>query len=182
MLFLGIKCTMNQLLYTLYITEVDLDKISTAAAAAYPAECCGLLVGAVEMERWLRVTRVIPTRNLWAEERCDRFKIDPVAHLTLMRLLRGGPEYIIGHYHSHPDGQEYPSATDLTMAFEPDLIWVIIAIANSQARAIGAYQLIGATIRVVSVASVTQKSHGSLQGKVVLSQLGLGGHKISLSS
>ena len=36
-------------------------------------------------------------------------------------------------YHSHPDGVAEPSATDLSMVFEPDLVWVITAVGGGKA-------------------------------------------------
>ncbi len=116
-----------------------LAEITAAAEAAYPAECCGLLVG--RGRRQLRVTRVVPSVNLLAAERRDRFEVDPALRLALMRELGDGPERLIGHYHSHPDHAAAPSATDLAMAFEPELVWLITAVAGGRAGATAAFRL-----------------------------------------
>ncbi|KAF0139431.1 MAG: Mov34/MPN/PAD-1 [Rhodospirillaceae bacterium] len=140
---------MNPFPSLLSLAPADLDRIRAAAVAAYPAECCGLLAGEVTAEGELRVTRVVPAHNLLAMTRRDRFEIDPVARLALMRHLRGGAERLIGHYHSHPDRPAYPSSTDLAMAFEPDLIWVIVAVNNGWAGMTRAYRLAGTVIHGV---------------------------------
>ncbi len=136
----------------LSLTQNHLDRMRAAAVAAYPAECCGLLVGVLETKAQWRVTHVVPTYNLRAEERNDRFAIDPVTHLALRRCLRGRPEHMIGHYHSHPNGQAYPSAKDLAMGFEPELFWVIVAVNGKRhAGATEAYRLDGKAVHSVSI-------------------------------
>ena len=47
--------------------------------------------------------------------------------------LPGAARRIIGHYLSHPEGTARPSATDLSMAWEPDLVWLITAVVGGQA-------------------------------------------------
>ena len=141
----------------LSLSRNDCRRIQAAAAAAYPAEGCGLLAGVAadaaaegseEVTCW-RVTRVVPSCNLLNQK--DRFEIDPAVRFALMRDLRGGPERLIGHYHSHPDGPACPSATDRAMAFEPELIWVIVAVANGRAETIKAYRLDGPIIHPVTI-------------------------------
>lgn len=96
--------------------------ILAATRAAAPAEACGLLVG--RGRRILRVTRLVPAANLLAHVP-GRFELDPLVRLRTERECRGGGERVIGHWHSHPDGPARPSATDLAMAYEPDLVWLI---------------------------------------------------------
>lgn len=121
----------------LLVPRALLKRIADAAEAAYPAECCGLLVGTGG--RHARVTRIAPSPNL-AAGRDDRFEVDPALRLRLMRELRDGPEAIIGHYHSHPDHPAEPSATDLAMAYEPELYWLIAAVQGGQTIQIAAHR------------------------------------------
>lgn len=143
----------------LSLTQNHLDRICTAAVAAYPAECCGLLVGVLERTAQWLVTQVVPTPNLWAEKRTDRFAIDPVTHCALIRRLRGRAEHLIGHYHSHPNGQAYPSTTDRAMGYEPELVWVIVAVdavdGTRHAVTTKAYRVDGAAIHAVQIRITT---------------------------
>jgi proteasome lid subunit RPN8/RPN11 len=102
-------------------------RIAAAARAAYPEECCGLLVGVVE-GRAVRVTRVEAAKNVARPSRRDRFEIDPRRQFALLRTLRGTPERIVGHYHSHPDAEPVPSVVDRDSVFDPTLVWVIVAV------------------------------------------------------
>ncbi len=97
-------------------------QIAAEARAAYPGECCGLIVG-----EGFSVTALHPSRNLASAP--DRFEIDPSLQFRLMREGRG----IIGCYHSHPDGAAEPSARDAELAVDGDLVWLIAGAADSLA-------------------------------------------------
>jgi len=117
------------------------------AAAAYPAECCGLLVGNRNAADDWTVTRVVPAANVAAPEPGhtirDRFEVDPQTRFDLERELRGQRDAVIGHYHSHPDHPAEPSATDLAKAFEPSLIWIIAGVSAGEATGLAAFRLAG---------------------------------------
>lgn len=122
----------------------ELKALADRAEAAYPLEACGLIVGRREgeaREAWTwRVARLEPSPNL-ADEPRHRFEVDPALRLRLQRQLRGGPDQVIGLYHSHPDGAAQPSATDLAAAWEPYLVWVIAAVTAGQACHVAAHLL-----------------------------------------
>ena len=100
------------------------DALRAAARAAYPDECCGLLEGVRDGDRF-HVTALHPARNLAA--RSDRFEIDPVDHIAAQRTARANGRSIIGCYHSHPDGVARPSQTDAAGAAQEDFLWAIVA-------------------------------------------------------
>lgn len=111
-----------------------------AAVAAYPEECCGLLVGRTDVDGRLAIFRAVATANVAADDRRRRFEVDPAVHFRLLRDLRGGPDRVVGHYHSHPDHPATPSAEDRAMAFDPGLVWLIIAVAAIGAGDIAAFR------------------------------------------
>jgi proteasome lid subunit RPN8/RPN11 len=108
-------------------------RITAAAERAYPEECCGLLIGRSLAADDLRVTNVAESANVSAANRRRRFEVDPAVRFALMRRLRGTAECIVGLYHSHPDGTAEPSAHDVAMAFEPELLWLIVAVDTAHA-------------------------------------------------
>ena len=114
------------------LARAHLAALARAAEEAYPEECCGLLVGTLEGGH-RRVTRIAPSANVAEGDRRRRFEVDPRLILKFQRELRGGAERLVGHYHSHPDGPAAPSATDLEMAWEPDLAWLIVPVAAGRA-------------------------------------------------
>jgi len=116
-------------------------QIVSVAERAYPQECCGLLIGRDEADSTIVVTRIVESRNIRTDRARDRFEIDPQVRISIEREVRDGTDRVIGHFHSHPDHPAQPSATDLEMAFEPDLIWVIVGIAGGELDAFNAFRL-----------------------------------------
>ena len=108
-------------------------RIADAAEAAYPDECCGLLVGRTEASGDLLVTRVEASPNVAKGDLRKNFAVDDKVHFDLIRELRNGPESIVGHYHSHPDHGATPSERDRQSVFYPEHVWVIVAVAGGRA-------------------------------------------------
>ena len=98
--------------------------LRVAARAAFPHECCGLLVGEGAAE--VSVTDVIHTANIAADP-AQAFAVDPQAQFDVLRSLRGTARRVVGHYHSHPHGPAQPSPRDFAMAFDPQALWLLIA-------------------------------------------------------
>ncbi len=107
--------------------------IAEAAEAAYPDECCGLLVGRAEASGDRLVTRVEASPNLAEGDTRESFLVDPKIQFDLMRELGDGPECIVGHYHSHPDHRAAPSERDRQSVFYPEHVWVIVAVDRGRA-------------------------------------------------
>jgi proteasome lid subunit RPN8/RPN11 len=99
--------------------------LKAAAEGAAPMECCGLLVG--RGDDMLTVTEVIAAPNI-AEDPKRRFTIDPQVQFNTLRRLRGSEERVIGHFHSHPNGNTELSAHDRAMGDDPDAVWVVVAL------------------------------------------------------
>ena len=98
--------------------------IASAALAAFPRECCGLIEG-VREEGGFVACRIHPARNL--SQAANRFEIDPKDHVAAVKVARSGGQAIIGCYHSHPGGAAIPSQRDLARAGEEDFLWLIAA-------------------------------------------------------
>ena len=128
------------------IPENFLDIIRTEAEAAFPNECCGLLVG-TENGSDKVVTRVVPSPNTKVDSEGTghkNFEIDPKIHFDLLRELKDGSENIVGHYHSHPGKPALPSAHDIDNALEPEHIWLIMDVdENGRAAGLGAFHIDG---------------------------------------
>lgn len=122
------------------LSAAQIDHIRRVGEAVYPDEGCGLLVGHDD-GGGVVVTRIVDSPNINADRAHDRFEIDPKIRLDVERALRGGPERVVGHFHSHPDHPAEPSDTDLSMAYEPDLVWVIVSVAAGRAEAVRAFRL-----------------------------------------
>jgi proteasome lid subunit RPN8/RPN11 len=118
----------------LRIQAKDLEGIAAAAAAAFPEECCGLLVGAGDRamegegeEHALVVVRIVAAANISDQPR-NRFEVDPTALFEAHRGARAAGQLVIGHYHSHPGGSAAPSAYDRARAAGEGEVWLIVAV------------------------------------------------------
>lgn len=138
----------------LRLSAADRQRISAAALAAYPGECCGLLVGRTTADGII-VTRIVPAANLRPEP--DRFELDPAVHLRLQRALRGTAERVVGHYHSHPNGRAEPSATDLAAAHDPDLVWLIAGCDGAKVE-LAAFRLAGGAFAPIVTGPIVTRS------------------------
>lgn len=123
------------------ISPAQLKQITEQAQAAYPGECCGLLAGRADVDGSVTVSRVVASPNAADAAGNDRFEVSPKVRFDLMRALDGTDEAIIGHYHSHPDHPPQPSKTDLSMAFEAEMVWLITAVATGTAGETLAWRL-----------------------------------------
>jgi proteasome lid subunit RPN8/RPN11 len=121
---------------------LQLKTITDAAEHAYPAECCGLLAGFREGSGIIRVSRVVASRNVAGSSHLDSFEVDPQVRFDLMRACdEAAGETLVGHYHSHPNHPARPSVRDLAMAYEPDLVWVIVGVAEGRVEGANAFML-----------------------------------------
>src|SRR5689334_7585562 len=95
----------------LRITPNALALIRQHAAAAFPEECCGLLIGNLDGDQ-MQVVDALPARNLATSNRSTRYTLDPRGFLFAQGQALERKLDVIGVYHSHPEHPAEPSATD----------------------------------------------------------------------
>jgi proteasome lid subunit RPN8/RPN11 len=138
----------------LHLTTEQYQAIVRSAAASYPVECCGILLGrrqfgpanaAAEVSR--EVVQVVATENAWAPSLLgytdaerdsgqehslgDRYWIDPAVLLQVQRSARDQGLEVLGIYHSHPDHPAVPSECDRALAW-PVYSYVIVSVVKGQ--------------------------------------------------
>ncbi len=116
-------------------------RIQGIVESAYPNEGCGVLLGRVE-GHGREVIRAVSSQNTW-DERSDRYRIEPDIVHRLMRAEEEGGLRIVGFYHSHPDADPLPSATDRDLAW-PWYHYVIWPVRRGVAGYPRAWRLAGA--------------------------------------
>ena len=107
---------------TLTLTRHYFNQICQQVLSAFPAEACGLMTGNADAT----IAQIWPAPNLLADQP-GRFELDPRCRLQAEKFCRANAQVVIGHWHSHPKGSALPSITDREMAFEPHLVWLIVA-------------------------------------------------------
>jgi proteasome lid subunit RPN8/RPN11 len=117
-----------------------LRRIAIVAEEAYPEECCGLLIGFRDPSGRACITEIAESGNMAPPPRRDRFEVDPAVRFAVMRRLRGSHLEIVGHYHSHPHAPAVPSQQDTAMAYEPELLCLIITVHGGAAGELGVFR------------------------------------------
>ncbi len=110
------------------------------ARAEDPNESCGLLIGDGPAASGGRALRYEPTRNAAASP--YRYEIDPQDLYRLTVTTDDADEAFWGIVHSHTHTPAVPSPTDLSLAFYPDALYVLVSLAEDEAdRTTGAPSL-----------------------------------------
>ena len=115
----------------LYIPAKLARQIEREGAAAYPNECCGILIG-VETDGRRTVERLQAVDNSFeAGEQYHRFSITPKTLMQADKAAGDEGKLVLGFYHSHPDHPARPSEYDREHAW-PFYSYVIVSIAKGQ--------------------------------------------------
>ncbi|MBA3521473.1 MAG: M67 family metallopeptidase [Gemmatimonadales bacterium] len=115
---------------TVRVPSTLLEQIRRHGERAYPAECCGALVGAVD-GAVKEVVRLAPAINRRTDDP-HRYLIAPDDLRRLERELGAEGLEIVGYYHSHPDHPAVPSAFDTEHAW-PWYSYLIVRVDGGRA-------------------------------------------------
>src|SRR5579859_1533828 len=85
----------------LILPETIFRRIRERGEAAYPDECCGILIGSVA-GAVKTATNAIAVKNGSTHPR-NHYEIAPIDLIRAQRDARVGGLEILGFYHSHPD-------------------------------------------------------------------------------
>lgn len=127
------------------------DAIVAQARRDAPHETCGMLGG-----RDGRALKIYPIRNT-AENKIKKYLMDGAEQVRAMQDMDDNGYEITAIYHSHPVSRAYPSATDLSDAYDPYLkeptypgtIYIIVTLMNPDAPEMHGYLLDGETVTEV---------------------------------
>jgi proteasome lid subunit RPN8/RPN11 len=123
---------------SLRLPESLADEIRRHGEAAYPAECCGALIGRVEADE-KEVVRLAAAVNRRTDDP-HRYLIAPDDLRRLEGEVRAAGLEIVGYYHSHPDHPAAPSAFDADHAW-PWYSYVIVRIDRGRGAELASWVL-----------------------------------------
>lgn len=106
------------------------------ARRSRPNECCGLLGGHEHT-----VKEILPANNALASP--TAFEIAPRELFEHMRRLRNKKLQFVGIFHSHPAGDNAPSARDRERAYYPEAAYVIVSPLADALKPVRAFRLRG---------------------------------------
>ncbi len=105
------------------ITKKVAEKIVEHARACAPIEACGYLAGDNHV-----ISEHIPLTN--ADSSTEHFSLVPAEQFEAVRTIRSKGLKLLAVYHSHPVTPARPSEEDIRLAFDPDLSYVIVSLAQ----------------------------------------------------
>lgn len=123
---------------TLRLPGALADEIRRHGEAAYPAECCGALVGRADGAA-KDVVRLWPAVNRRTDDP-HRYLIAPDDLRRLELEVRAAGQEIVGYYHSHPDHPARPSAFDTEHAW-PWYSYLIVRIEGGRSADLASWVL-----------------------------------------
>ncbi len=118
----------------------------------YPNEACGILAGhngAVE--------KIYSMKN--AEASPSFYVMEPQEQFRVMKEMRQAGLDLIGIYHSHTGSQAYPSSTDVSLAYYPEAVYLIVTLLDRQKPASRGFSIIENRITEVPVRIVPEGPH-----------------------
>lgn len=120
---------------TIRIPRTLVNQILTHAQQVQEQEICGLL-----SSKDGEIVRCYPVRNV-AKDPAHFFQMDGKEQIDAMRAMRENDETLYAIYHSHPESDAYPSATDVRESQYPDAVFIIVSLKTKGVLDLRAYRL-----------------------------------------
>ena len=120
----------------LTINRPFLNQMLDHLQACYPLEGCGLLAG----NEVGTVTAVYPIDNILQSP--TAYEMDPQQQIQAMLTLEAADWQMLAIYHSHPQGPEHPSTTDIAQAYYPEALHIIVSLREQTAPVVRAFRIL----------------------------------------
>lgn len=132
------------MLDSLSIPRPIYNQLISVLQAVYPEEGCGLLAGKGRV-----VTHFYPIENI--HHSLTYYELNPKQQIEAFMAAEARNEAILSIYHSHPASDPQPSDTDIEQANYPDLVYLIISLADRAHPLARAYQIKSGEVHDVSI-------------------------------
>lgn len=129
---------------TLSIPRRQYEAMLKQLRRAYPLEACGLLAGSDG-----RVMRVYAVENVLHSR--SEYEMEPRQQVEAMLALEEAGWELLAIYHSHPDGPQTPSPTDVARANYPQAAQVIVSLADREQPVARAFTIVEGKVDEISL-------------------------------
>lgn len=119
---------------TLRLPRRFADAIVEQARREHPNEACGLLAG-----RDGEATEHLPMAN--AERSPVLYRMDPGEQLRAFNRIDEAGLELVAIYHSHTRSPAYPSATDVSLAYYPEAVYLIVSLADQDSPDLRGFEI-----------------------------------------
>lgn len=126
----------------LVLTTSQYQEMLSHVSQWHPLEACGLLAGAGQT-----VNSVYPIDNILRSP--TAYEMEPTQQLKAMLDFEAQGDSLLAIYHSHPQGPEYPSQTDVEKAYYPEAVYVIISLRDTSKPVAAAFTIVSGKVSSV---------------------------------
>lgn len=130
------------------ITAAAFRSIIAQAQADAPIESCGYALGERDAEGNLHITHNYPLTNTDHAE--DHFSLDPREQFAAIRYARAEGLVVVGNWHSHPVTRSRPSLEDIRLAYDPDILYLIVSLSGAS-PVLNAFRIVDGWVTVFHV-------------------------------
>ncbi len=119
-----------------------LDAVVDHARRDHPDEACGVLAGPVDgdlPERHVAMTN--------AERSPTFYRFEPSEQLAVWREMDDRDERPVVIYHSHTATEPYPSRTDVALAVDPDVHYLLVSTRDADEAEVRSYRIADGVVR-----------------------------------
>lgn len=120
------------------------DEIIAQSRAEYPNEACGLLAGTDGA-----ATRIYPMTN--AERSPVIYRMEPKEQLRVFNEIEEEGLELVGIYHSHTRSLAYPSNTDVSLAYYPEAVYLIVSLADAESPDLRGFRIVDGKVQEVEL-------------------------------
>jgi [CysO sulfur-carrier protein]-S-L-cysteine hydrolase len=121
------------------------DEIVAHAREGAPNEVCGLIAG-----RNGRPVSLYRTTNDDPNPRV-RYNVKPEELLVILRDIEDNGWQLLAIYHSHPANEAYPSHTDVSLAYYPDAVYIIVSLAGQEPPPMRAFRIVDGKVSEIGL-------------------------------
>lgn len=135
-----------------YIRQAISEALIAHAQAEDPNECCGLLAGKEGIATEIYAITNLPSDDPSIKDlnvpadRTLRYVMAPKEQITAFKSMRENGTELVAIYHSHTHSPAYPSATDVRLAFYPDVFYLIVSLEKKGAPVLRAFLIVDGEI------------------------------------
>jgi proteasome lid subunit RPN8/RPN11 len=127
---------------SLTMTRPQFNQMIAHVQAVFPLEGCGLLAGSGDT-----IAQIYPVRNRL--QSATEFEMDPEQQLRSMLDLEAQGWELLAIFHSHPQGPQTPSPTDVARAYYPESAQLIVSLKNPVAPVTRAFTIVAGQINEI---------------------------------
>lgn len=110
----------------IHVTRDAYDSILAQAQADAPIESCGYALGVIGEDGEPLITENYRLTNIDHAE--EHFSLDPKEQFAAIKYARANKLKVIGNWHSHPASPSRPSEEDKRLAFDPNILYLIMSL------------------------------------------------------